>query len=380
MTKRVCYYLGTYEDWGGASRALLNFIVRVDRRKFEPLVVVTQKGTLISALAEKGIASVICPKRDWNGNPFKFALDVARSVTFLRRHKVDLIHLNGGSLGWKPPELLAARFLKIPVLMHFHIVEPTPMPFIKYVQGIITVSRHVARHSGFGTRPTTVVHNIADVARFAHGCSIRDEFGFGAADTIVGFLGQIKSIKGVDLFLRLAAEIDRPNVKFLIAGEIKDTDPAFITRFKEAVAKNPRVTYVGYRSDPENLYESADILVMPSQWEEPCAMILFESAAARKPIIASRTGGTPEIIQDGVNGLLFERDDFEMLKCHALRLIDAPSERLALGRKAFEVVEQDFTMRPVLELERLYTETLGGIVPPPAKARPQTGLSGVELK
>lgn len=380
MSKRICYYLGTYEDWGGASRALLNFIVRVDRDKFDPLVVVTQTGTLMSRLAERGIATAICPKRDWNGNPFKFAVDITRSIAFLLRQRVDLIHLNGGSLGWKPPELLAARLLRIPVLIHYHIVDTDVMPFLKYAQAIIAVSRYVAEHSAFGKRRTAVVHNIADVARFAHGQSIRDELGFGADDIVVGFLGQIKSIKGIDLFLRLAAEIDRPDVKFMIAGEIKDADPAFVNRFKEAVTQNPRLNFVGYRTDAENIYESADILIMPSQWEEPCAMVLFESAAAKKPIIASRTGGTPEIIQDGVNGLLFDRADFETLKRHTCWLIDHPAERAALGQKAFEVVEQDFTRRPVLELERVYAETLGGFHAPPPRTRQHAALSGSEFK
>jgi glycosyltransferase involved in cell wall biosynthesis len=380
MSTRICYYLGTYEDWGGASRALLNFIVRVDRDKFEPLVVVTQEGTLISKLAERGIATAICPKRDWNGNPFKFVLDIMRSIAFLRRHKVDLIHLNGGSLGWKPPELLAARLLGIPVLMHYHIVDTDVMPFIKHVQGIIAVSRYVADHSSFGTQKTAVVHNIADMARFAHGHSIREELCFGKSDIVIGYLGQIKSIKGIDLFLRLASEIDRPNVRFMIAGEIKDTDPAFVSRFKEAVARNPRVNYIGFRTDAENIYESADILIMPSQWEEPCAMVLFESAAAKKPIIASRTGGTPEIISDGVNGLLFDREDFETLKLHTYRLIDNPAERITFGQKAFEVVEESFTKRPVQELERVYAATVNGSDAPPSCARRAAKLSGIELK
>lgn len=369
MTTRICYYLGTYEDWGGASRALLNFVVRVDRSKFEPLVVVTQAGTLIARLAERGIATTVCPKRDWNGNPFRFAADIARSIAFLRRHKVGLIHLNGGSLGWKPPELIAAKLLGIPVLMHYHIAAATVTPFVKYVRRIVAVSRYVAEYSPFGARPVSVVHNIADVARFAHGHSIRAELGFADHDVVIVFLGQIKRIKGIEMFLRLAATIDRADVKFVIAGEIRDSDADFVTRFKAAVAENSRVHYVGFRTDAENLYASADILVMPSQWEEPCAMVLFESAAARKPLIASKTGGTPEIIHDGVNGLLFEREDFDTLLRHTLRLIDDPAERAALGHRAFEVVEQNFTLQPVRELERVYLETLDGPGGPSRKLR-----------
>lgn len=380
MAARVCYYLGTYEDWGGASRALLNFVVRVNRDKFDPLVVVTERGALIDTLSQKGIATAIYPKHDWNGNPFKFALDVMRSMSFLRHHKVRLIHMNIGSLGWKPPEVIAARALRIPVIMHFHMVDPDPTPFIKHAQYIIAVSEYVAAHSQFGTCRVKAIHNLSDLARFTRGRSVRDELGLADSDLVVGFLGHVKRLKGIDLFLRLAEEIERPDVKFLIAGEMMETDPAFAARFNEVTKSNPRVRYLGYRTDPENIYATADLLIMPTQCEEACAMVLFETAAARRPIIASRTGGTPEIIQDGINGLLFDREDFDTLKRHTCRLLDHPEERLRLGNMAFKVVQDRFTDQPVRELERIYAEALKGNDSPADGDRELTPLSGADFK
>ncbi|NMG28292.1 glycosyltransferase family 4 protein [Aromatoleum evansii] len=380
MAARVCYYLGTYEDWGGASRALLNFVVRVNRDKFDPLVVVTERGALIDTLSQKGIAAAICPKHDWNGNPFRFALDVMRSMLFLRRHKVHLIHMNIGSLGWKPPEVVAARLLRIPLIMHFHMVDPDPTPFIKHARHIIAVSEYVATHSQFGTCRVKAIHNLSDLERFTRGHSVRDELGLADSDLVVGFLGHVKRLKGIDLFLRLAAEIERPDVKFLIAGEMMETDPAFAAHFNGIITNDPRIRYLGYRTDPENIYTTADVLIMPTQCEEACAMVLFETAAARKPIIASRTGGTPEIIQDGINGLLFDREDFDTLKRHTCWLLDHPEERLRLGNMAFEVVQSRFTDQPVRELERIYTEALNGNGSPPEGGKELTSLSGADYK
>lgn len=380
MAARICYYLGTYEDWGGASRALLNFVVRVDRYKFDPLVVVTERGALIDTLTEKGIETAIYPKRDWNGNPFRFALDVMRSLSFLRHHRIRLIHMNIGSLGWKPPEVVAARLLRIPVIMHFHMVDPDPTPFIKHAEYIIAVSEYVATHSQFGTRRVRAIHNLSDLARFTRGRSIRDELGLAASDLVVGFLGHVKRLKGIDLFLRLANEIERPDVKFLIAGEMMETDPAFAAHFNAVTTCNPRVRYLGYRTDPENIYATADLLIMPTQCEEACAMVLFETAAAKKPIIASRTGGTPEIIQDGINGLLFDRDDFDMLKHHTCWLLDHPEERLRLGNTAFEVVQRRFTDQPVRELERIYAEALNGNGSPSEGDQELTPIPGADSK
>lgn len=360
MTKRICYFLGTYEDWGGASRALLNFITRVDRDAFEPLVVLSRKGSLLAQLERDGIGTTIVPKRDWDGNPFRFLLSIIDSILFFRKHRIDLIHCNGGALGWKPPELIAAWIMRIPVLMHFHITTARPTPFLKYVRGVIVVSKSVSENSDFRSKPVTVLHNIADLDRFAHGHSIRPELNFNPDDLVIGFLGQVKRIKGVDLFLRLPSAISDSNVRFLIAGEIKDKDDEFRAWFDKSLSADPRIKYVGYRTDPENLYATADILVMPSQWEEPCAMVLFESAAARKPIVASRTGGTPEIITHNENGLLFDKADFDQLVGHVRRLLDDPAERARIGSTSREVVDKNFTLKPVRDLERLYTRVLGG--------------------
>jgi glycosyltransferase involved in cell wall biosynthesis len=321
--------------------------------------VLNRQGSLAAKLNELGLETVVIEKRDWCNRPIKYLGDIIRSMSFLRKHRIDLIHLNAGALGWKPPELIAAKLLKIPVLMHFHITTKNVTPFIRFANGIVAVSKNVADNSDFGSHPTRVVHNIADIDRFSNGKSIRDELGFDESDIIIGFLGQIKRIKGIELFLKLKSTISDPRVKYLIAGEIKDPDAAFRDEFSDQVSKDPSIKYVGYRTDPENIYATADILVMPSQWEEPCAMVLFETAAAQKPIIASRTGGTPEIIMDGINGLLFDKQDFDTLAHHVRRLIDNPEERSLLGRKAREVVEQHFTMSPVHQMERIYLETVG---------------------
>ena len=106
---------------------------------------------------------------------------------------------------------------------------------------------------------------------------------------------------------------------------------------------------------------------------------MYETGA-RLPLIASRTGGTPEIIQDGVNGLLFDHEDYETLKRLTCRLLDHPEEREALGRRAFEIVQQHFTDQPVRELERFYAETLAEAGAPSAGREQAADLSGADFK
>jgi glycosyltransferase involved in cell wall biosynthesis len=78
---------------------------------------------------------------------------------------------------------------------------------------------------------------------------------------------------------------------------------------------------LGFRDDAEILYCTADIMVMPSQWEKPCAMILFEAATAGKPLVATSTGGTPEILRHGETGYPVDRSDLPGLATYILKLV-----------------------------------------------------------
>ncbi len=97
---------------------------------------------------------------------------------------------------------------------------------------------------------------------------------------------------------------------------------------------------------------------MPSRWDEPFGLVTIEAGACRKPIVATRVGGIPEIVEDGVNGFLVERDDLEGLVRQVARLVDDPALRRRLGEAGRARVERDFTDRPVRELERTYRELL----------------------
>ncbi|ATE62682.1 hypothetical protein CCZ27_14140 [Thauera sinica] len=167
--------------------------------------------------------------------------------------------------------------------------------------------------------------------------------------------GQMIRAKGIELFIEAARRVRGEHVRFLLAGPIRDTKGAYTeAEVHSLCGADPRVRYIGYRSDAENLYATADVMVMPSQWEEPCAMILFESAAAGKPVIASATGGTPEILQHDRTGYLFERTDLDALVNHMQHLVDDEQERRRLGNEARELALSTFSKAPIEKMQSLY--------------------------
>src|SRR5438093_248301 len=113
MSIRIGYFIGTYEDWGGASRALLNFVRRIDRNRFQPVVVVTKRGQLVDQLDNERIEWLVWPTHDRGRNPLRYLADIWRAASFFRRHALHVLHINFGTIGWKPAEVLAARLLRI---------------------------------------------------------------------------------------------------------------------------------------------------------------------------------------------------------------------------------------------------------------------------
>lgn len=352
---RVGYFLGTFEDWGGASRALLNFVKSVNRTQFTPVVILTEDGMLSEELSELGIEYAFLSKHELSKNIFANSYRVWRSKNFLEKNCLDIVHFNYGSTEWKSPVVLAAKWLKIPVVYHYHSEIKTPSPFVRYASAVIVVSDYIKREADTLGRPTYTIHNIVDVRRFASGRDIRAQLKIPPACVVVTFVGQVKTIKGINTFLRAIKRIDNTETRFVIAGEFRENSDSFTREmFDEALSEDERIMYLGYRSDVQDLYQSSDVIVMPSIYDEPCAMVLFESAAAKKPLVASATGGTPEVIEHEVTGMLFERDDDAGLAAGIDKLVGNETLRKYIGQQAYENALEKFSKYPAQKLEKLY--------------------------
>jgi glycosyltransferase involved in cell wall biosynthesis len=99
-------------------------------------------------------------------------------------------------------------------------------------------------------------------------------------------------------------------------------------------------------------------VVVPSRGGEPFGLINIEAGAARKPVVATRDGGISEVIVDGENGFLVDPEDLEGLVRATERLIDDKALRQRMGERGRRIVEEQFTTRPVRELERVYDRLL----------------------
>ncbi|GAB6066997.1 glycosyltransferase family 4 protein [Methylothermus subterraneus] len=357
---KVLYLSESSGDWGGASRVLFTNLKHLDKSRFEPWVLLPRPGPIVPRLEEWGVRYRFWGGFTEPGDPLRYLKAIWRFARLLRAERFDLIHANHAF--WRPAEVLAAKLVRVPLITHYHVVLKNPGPFLRLSRLIVANSRYTAQHSKPEEVPKKVVYNPIELDRFDRGRSIRSELGVPQDALVVAFLGQIKPIKGVDLFLRLAKTLaaKQPRLRFLIAGQCKNEPGAYRQEELLAeIASSPSILYLGRRDDVENVYHSADLVVVPSRWDEPFGLVNLEAGACRKPVVATRVGGIPEIVEDGVTGFLVERDDLEGLIAKVERLIENPELRRRMGEAGREKVVREFTTQPVRELERIYLELCG---------------------
>jgi glycosyltransferase involved in cell wall biosynthesis len=123
-----------------------------------------------------------------------------------------------------------------------------------------------------------------------------------------GYLGRLEAMKGLDVLLDSFGARTDAGWRLLVAGEGSAAYLDHLRARHAALPARDAIHFSGW-TDPDTFLRSIDVLVLPSLWHDPLPRVILEAAAHGVPTIASRRGGIPELIDDGVNGLLFEPDD-----------------------------------------------------------------------
>lgn len=358
----ICFITGSHGDWGGASRVLYTNLRLVDRTRFEPLLLLPGQGPIVEELERRGLRHVLWGRLTEPGRPVAYLKSFWRAWRFFRREHVAVIHVNHSNF-WRPAELLAAWVLRIPIVAHYHVINSRPSPFMGLCRAAISVSRYTAEHSLPAALARPVIYNTISLERFDAGRSLRQELGLAEDDVVMSFIGQIREIKGVQDFIAMARGIAAPEARFLIAGECRDpkkfAGAYSAEQLQEMIGGDPRIRYVGYVGRVEDVYQTSDVIVMPSRWQEPLGLISLEAGACRKPVVATRVGGIPEVVRDGENGYLVEPGDVAGLRQRVEGLIADPALRRAMGEAGRRQVETEFTTRPVRQFEDLLLQFAG---------------------
>jgi glycosyltransferase involved in cell wall biosynthesis len=179
-------------------------------------------------------------------------------------------------------------------------------------------------------------------------------FGVELTQRCVLYVGQLTEAKGVDDILSIQDEVLRlfNDVCFIWVGDGPLADDV-----ERRASK--RVRYLGLRNDVDALLPAADLIVAPSRWHEAFCLSVAEAAAAGVPAIATRVGGVPEVVVDGKTGLLVEPGDRRALLEAVTQLLDDDRLRRAMGARARQRAEREFSLSAMVRSTSLHYRELG---------------------
>lgn len=168
------------------------------------------------------------------------------------------------------------------------------------------------------------------------------------------FVGRLEEAKGVDILLKAIHFLKTQNnleLKVAIVGSGSKKDE--YENLSKQLGLNNSVKFLGLRNDIQALMQSSKIFVLPSRWEG-LPMVILEAMANGIPIIATKVGGIPEVIKDGVNGLMVEKEDIAGLAEKIYRLLNDTLLQQILSKNAYETVKNNYSIE-------VYTKTLLGL-------------------
>jgi glycosyltransferase involved in cell wall biosynthesis len=221
---------------------------------------------------------------------------------------------------------------------------------------VVAVSNAVAGHLGRpGRARIRVVWNgIAPGRNIAR---VPQEGGM-----TVAYVGRLNRWKGYELFVAaagLAGALDR-SMRFVVAGDPPTGEAwrtADLADRVQATGLADRFRLLGRVDDTEPVYETADVLAVPSIWPDPFPTVILEGMRAGCVVVAAAHGGAPEMLEEDVTGLLVPPGDAAALADALTRLVRDPSLRARLGEAAQRSVAKRFTLeRFVAGVEAVYAE------------------------
>jgi glycosyltransferase involved in cell wall biosynthesis len=205
-----------------------------------------------------------------------------------------------------------------------------------------------------------VVHNGVVVAE-GDPARVRAEFGVQSGETVLLAVGTLDRNKGHSVLLDALVQLERERPRawrLIIAGGRGGAEHQALLDQARAGGVDARVHIVTGRSDVADLQALADIFVMPSLWEG-LPMALLEAMVAGNAIVASATGGIPEAVRDGRDGLLVPPGDPVALSLALRRLLDDPAHGAPLGASARARARQEFTVQVMAaRYESVYRDAL----------------------
>jgi glycosyltransferase involved in cell wall biosynthesis len=362
---RVVEVLATASN-GGAQEHLYSLLSRLDRSRFEPSVVSLSPGSAARKIARLGIPVLVLDEPD-------DATAVGALAAHLAGIRPDVIHnhmYRAELVGTRAAVGLAEAGLPRPFVVstvHSSRVRSAEdreqlRLLTPKMDRLIAVSRSIERKIASEGRvgaPVELIYNGVDLERYERQepcCTLPEEYGIEPGAKLVGVVARLDPEKGHPTLLEAWPLVLHacPEAYLLIIGEGQRRPE--LERQAAELRVAHRVIFTGRRDDIPAVTAALDVAVLPS-YREAQGLSILEAMALRRPVVASNVGGIPEMIEDGVSGLLVPPHDPPALANAIIRLLRDHPLADTLGRAGHDLVHDRFCVELMVKaVERIYDE------------------------
>ncbi|MBI4436492.1 MAG: glycosyltransferase [Candidatus Omnitrophica bacterium] len=379
MKYRVLY-LDAGSGSGGSAVSLLRLLRVLNRSRWDPVVIVHQSGKSTDEMLEMGIPvhSVrLRPEATGRGflrNLFEFYLPLFyRLIREFRAIKPDLIHLNNSP---RSPfvAVFAARLLGIPIVSHLRANRPLTNPelfLVQFLKALVVIShssKRICEGQGVLSEKLHYVPNGLDVKGTSpsslHREETRKRLGILNGAPTMGVVSRLMPLKGQHEFIQAMAEVVKvyPDARAIIAGDECEAPSNYLAHLKGLVSEqglSGNIQFTGWVEHPETLYPAFDLLAQTSLMPEGFSLVCLEAMAHAIPVVSTRVGAIPELVEDGVTGLLVTPGDPNAFANALLSLLRGEKERRKMGEAAQKKAQDHFDIQRTKEkIEALYEKVL----------------------
>ncbi|MFQ5454853.1 MAG: glycosyltransferase family 4 protein [Nitrospirota bacterium] len=360
IKKKILYIL--HEPYHtGAPLVILNLLKRIDRSKYEPVVMFPYYGPLVDYFKRNDIKISLIAKK--KGYIYKILfLYIFKIFAVIKDSNVDIVHINSRVLY---PLVLLSKLIKKKTLFHIHeSFEDFGLVYAALIRLCIILSdivifTSVASMMSIIKRKDNerykVIYNGVDISNFYDTGKRSDK------EIHIIMIGYISPIKGqiylLKTFIELLKEFN--NIKLDFIGEIKNRlkYQFYYQQLETIIRENDisgRVKFHGFVYKMDRILKEADIIAHTSLMES-FPLSLLESMSCGRPVVAFNAGGVGEIVEDEKTGYLVDKEDLQTLRERLSFLIRHEDIRNKFGRAGRKRAEKYFSIdKMVSGMEDVY--------------------------
>jgi len=372
---RVLTLVDGIGNYGGGETLAREITMRLDQERFEPFFCVTRWEHLPEydgALGELEAADVPFIGLERNS---RVDLKAWRKlVAFGREKPISIVHAHKfGSNCWGA--LLRPWLRRDAFVAHEHTWSFEGQPHRRFLDreligrncdAFVAVSsedrRRMIEIEGIPEQKVRFVPNgISTPAAPSPGADFRKSLGIVADAPLVGVVATLRRQKALDVLIKATASLRElvPGIRVVIVGGVdspKSSEEDDLRALIRDLGLTDSVTLAGRRLDIPDVLEAIDVGALSSDYEGS-PLSVMEYMAASKPVVATRVGGLPDLVEDGVTGFLVEPQDPAALSAALAKLLTEPEKAREMGRAGYERRLRDFSIEGTTrQIEELYEE------------------------